>query len=78
MTSPIWITVADRPQEIHQENVEFFRDWLHAVEKALPGYRERLTAAGEFGSEDYLRQCEDQAREFIEKAMRRLEEIAGH
>jgi len=77
MTSPIWITVANRPEKVKEENVEFFRAWLQAVEKALPGYRERLTAAGEFGSEEHLKKCEEQARELIMKASERLEEISN-
>ncbi|MFH1742761.1 MAG: CehA/McbA family metallohydrolase [bacterium] len=78
MTSPIWLTVRDRPQPIRAENVVFFKAWLEAVADALPGYRENLLSRAEFGSEEDLREQEKNVRLLVEKAIKALEDLSGN
>ena len=74
MTSPIWLQVADKPQPIKTEDVQFFESWLDALSRSLPGYRARLEQSGELGTKEQFQEHEKQARELVNRARKALRE----
>ena len=77
MTSPIWFDVHHHPQVIRSEDIEYFESWLKAVQKAIPGYREKLLPSGEFGTVEELRNHEENATTMISEALQVLDDLSG-
>ncbi|OHB79072.1 MAG: hypothetical protein A2W31_01920 [Planctomycetes bacterium RBG_16_64_10] len=75
MTSPVWLTVRDRPQPIRTDDIEFFDRWLDAVADALPGYRQRLLSSGQFGSADDLQRDVQHAQVMLHAARQALHAV---